>query len=353
MKLAILPIIAGAVFGILAPLLVVWGNPPNMGVCAACFMRDISGALGLHSAAVVQYLRPEIFGIVLGAFVSALVFREFRPRGGSAPFVRFMLGFFGIIGALVFLGCPWRALLRLAGGDLSAIAGILGLIAGILGGSLFVRGGYSLGRSNNMSHFAGLVFVLLMLALLVFAFVKLSDPEWSLIRESAKGPGSNHAPLALSLVAGLVIGALFQKSRFCTVAAIRDPFLFKDTRILQGVLAALVVAALMNIALGQFNLGFAPQPIAHNDWLWNFLGMLLAGLCFGLGGGCPGRQLIFSGEGDSDAAIFLLGGFVGAAMAHNFALASSAAGITANAPIAVGIGLVFCLCVGFLNRAKE
>lgn len=57
MKLAILPIIAGAAFGILAPLLVVWGNPPNMGVCAACFMRDISGALGLHSAAVVQYLR--------------------------------------------------------------------------------------------------------------------------------------------------------------------------------------------------------------------------------------------------------------------------------------------------------
>ena len=34
-------------------------------------------------------------------------------------------------------------------------------------------------------------------------------------------------------------------------------------------------------------------------------------------------------------------------------LASSAAGITANAPIAVGIGLAFCLCVGFLNRARE
>lgn len=93
MKLAFLPIFAGVIFGILAPLLAFWGNPPNMGVCAACFMRDISGAVGLHSAAVVQYLRPEIFGIVLGAFVSALVFREFRPRGGSAPLVRFCLGF--------------------------------------------------------------------------------------------------------------------------------------------------------------------------------------------------------------------------------------------------------------------
>lgn len=253
----------------------------------------------------------------------------------------------------MFLGCPWRALLRLAGGDLSAIAGILGLVVGILGSSLFVRSGYSLGRSNTTSKFTGIIFILVMLGLLAFSFVKFLNPEWNLIYESTKGPGSNHAPLMLSLFAGLLIGIVFQKSRFCTVAAIRDPFLFRDTRILQGVLAALVVAALMNVVLGQFNIGFAPQPIAHNDWVWNFLGMLLAGLCFGLGGGCPGRQLIFSGEGDSDAAVFLLGGFVGAACAHNFALASSPAEITANAPIAVAIGLVFCLCVGFLNRVKE
>ncbi|GAJ19481.1 unnamed protein product, partial [marine sediment metagenome] len=43
-------ILAGLVMGILAALLVNWGNPPNMGICVARFMRDIDGALGLHRA---------------------------------------------------------------------------------------------------------------------------------------------------------------------------------------------------------------------------------------------------------------------------------------------------------------
>ena len=40
-----LMIVAGLIFGVLAALLVKWGNPPNMGLCAACFLRDITGAL--------------------------------------------------------------------------------------------------------------------------------------------------------------------------------------------------------------------------------------------------------------------------------------------------------------------
>ena len=68
-----------------------WGNPPNMGICAACFIRDIAGALGLHSAAVVQYIRPEIIGFILGAFLTSFAFREFRARGGASPMIRFMI----------------------------------------------------------------------------------------------------------------------------------------------------------------------------------------------------------------------------------------------------------------------
>lgn len=103
------PAIAGLVLGVIAALLVKFGNPGNMGFCVACFTRDIAGAFGLHRAAIVQYLRPEIAGFILGAFASALAFSEYRPRGGSSPMVRFALGFFAMIGALVFLGCPWRA----------------------------------------------------------------------------------------------------------------------------------------------------------------------------------------------------------------------------------------------------
>src|SRR3989339_2058928 len=92
-------ILVGAIIGILAPLLQKLGNPGNMGICVACFERDMAGALGLHRAAVVQYLRPEIIGFVLGAFVAAIIFREFRPRLGSAPIIRFVLGMVAMIGA--------------------------------------------------------------------------------------------------------------------------------------------------------------------------------------------------------------------------------------------------------------
>jgi YedE family putative selenium metabolism protein len=100
------------------------GNPGNMGVCVVCFTRDIAGALGLHRAGAVQYIRPEIIGFVLGSMAAALAFKEFKPRTGSAPLVRFVLGMLAVFGALVFLGCPWRAYLRLAGGDWNAIFGI-------------------------------------------------------------------------------------------------------------------------------------------------------------------------------------------------------------------------------------
>ena len=64
----------GIVIGILAPLLQKWGNPGNMGVCVACFERDIAGALGLHRVDLVQYIRPEIVGFVLGSLAAAYLF---------------------------------------------------------------------------------------------------------------------------------------------------------------------------------------------------------------------------------------------------------------------------------------
>ena len=46
-------ITVGAVIGVLAPLLQKLGNPGNMGICVACFERDIAGGVGLHRAAIV------------------------------------------------------------------------------------------------------------------------------------------------------------------------------------------------------------------------------------------------------------------------------------------------------------
>lgn len=106
-------VVTGAVIGLIAVVLVMLGNPKNMGFCIACFLRDIAGATKLHSAPVVQYFRPEIVGLIGGALIMAMVSKEFSPKGGSAPVTRFFLGAFVMIGALVFLGCPLRMVLRI------------------------------------------------------------------------------------------------------------------------------------------------------------------------------------------------------------------------------------------------
>jgi len=346
-------IIVGAVIGILAPLLQKLGNPGNMGVCVACFERDISGAIGLHRAAVVQYMRPEIIGFVLGSLIAAYLFKEYRPRVGSAPVVRFVLGAFAMIGALVFLGCPWRAALRLAGGDGNAILGLLGLTFGIWIGTLFLKKGYNLGRTQATHAAVGWMLPLIMLGFLVLMLInpQMADQDKSgVLFYSLKGPGAMHAPLLLSLIAGLAIGFIAQRSRFCTMGAIRDNVLFGQTHLLGGFIALIVFAFFTNLILGQFNAGFSGQPVAHNQHIWNFAGMTLAGLAFALAGGCPGRQLFLSGEGDGDAAVFVLGMIVGAAFAHNFGLASSPKGVGPHGIAAVVIGLLVCLFIGFSMR---
>jgi len=353
-------ILAGAVIGVLAPLLQYAGNPANMGICVACFERDIAGALGLHRAAVVQYIRPEIIAFVLGATVAALFFREFKARAGSAPIVRFFLGMFAMIGSLAFLGCPWRALLRLTGGDLNAILGLAGLAVGITIGVQFLKAGYNLGRSYPTYPAVGWIMPVFMVGLLLLRIFRPQFSEGGPIFFSESGPGFLYAPLLISLGAGLLIGFLAQRTRFCTMGSIRDVILMGDTHLISGLGALVVVAFVTNLLLGQVSFGFFGQPVAHSSHLWNFLGMVLAGLAFALAGGCPGRQLFLSGEGDGDAGVFVLGMIVGAGFAHNFALAGKpdavadgiVGGISTAGMVAVLLGLMVCLVIGFTMRKK-
>ena len=119
-----------------------------------------------------------------------------------------------------------------------------------------------------------------------------------------------------------------------------------------GVIGLVVGAFITNVILNQFYPGFAGQPVAHDSHLWNFAGMVLAGLAFALAGGCPGRQLFLSGEGDGDAAVFVIGMIAGAGFAHNFATASSPKGPAPWGPAFVIIGLIVCTIIGLSMRKK-
>lgn len=340
-------IISAALIGVLSVVLVWLGNPANMGFCLACFVRDTAGSFGLHRAEAVQYLRPELAGLILGSFVLAFSKKEFQPRGGSSPFMRFILGFFAMVGALMFLGCPFRMILRLAGGDFNAIVGLVGFTAGIGIGVLFLNRGFTLKRTHNFSVAEGSSMPVLALAALALLFFV---PQ--LLIFSSEGPGSMHAPVWAALFAGLIVGALAQRTRFCMAGGIRDFILFRETTLMIGFFVLFAAALIANIAFGFFNPGFVGQPVAHTDGLWNFLGMALLGLCCVLLGGCPLRQFILAGEGNTDSAITIIGLFAGAAFCHNFKLASSAEGPAANGKIAVIIGFIIVLAIAFFNSRE-
>lgn len=340
----VLLLVTGGVIGIAAILLMKLGNPPNMGICVACFIRDTAGALGLDSAANVQYIRPEIIGFILGSFILSFAAKEFKPSGGSSPLLRFVIAFFVMVGALVFLGCPLRMVLRLAAGDLNALVGLVGFAAGIGVGSFFLNKGFSLGRAAAQPKVSGFVMPAFAVALLVFLLVR---PTFILFSE--EGPGAAQAPIWIALIAGLVIGAMAQRSRMCMAGGIRDVMLIKNPNLLLGYGAVFVVALIGNLAVGNFRLGFAGQPIAHTDFLWNFLGMALVGYGSTLIGGCPLRQVIMAGEGNTDAGICVLGMFAGAATAHNFGIAASPAGAPVNGQIAVVIGFIVLSAIALAN----
>ncbi len=341
---------AGLLIGIVAVVLVKFGNPANMGFCIACFLRDTAGALGLHRAAAVQYLRPEIVGLVLGAFIMALGRKEFSPKGGSAPVTRFLLAMCVMVGCLMFLGCPFRMVLRISGGDGNALLGLLGFACGIGVGVLFLKNGYSLKRNYQQTGTEGSVFPILTVLVLVLA---LAVPSLFLATEAGGGPGGSHAPVIISLAAGLIVGGIAQLTRFCMVGGIRDLLLFRSVRLLMGFVGIFAAALICNLAFGFFHFGFEGQPVAHNDGLWNLLGMLLAGYGCTLLGGCPLRQLVLTGEGNTDSAVTVLGFLAGAAFCHNFSLASSANGPTANGKIAVVVCLVIVSVIALTNTLKK
>ena len=349
----------GIIAGLAAMVLAMMGNPKNMAMCIACFIRDTAGAFKLHQAEVVQYFRPEIVGIVLGAFLISLFTKEYRSTGGSAPAIRFLLGIIMVVCALVFLGCPLRMVLRMSAGDISGYVGLVGFALGVGTGAFFLKKGFSLGRSYTVKKENG--YILPLLITIVF-LISLIAP--ALFAFSEKGPGSMHAAIGLSLIAGIVFGIIAQRSRMCFAGSIRDIILLKDFKLISVIGGVFVVMLVFNIVHGDFKFA-AFGPIAHAQTLWNILSMYAVGLCAVLLGGCPLRQLILAGSGSSDAVITVIGMFVGAAAAHNFSLAgapasaataekaASAGGPGINGQIFVIASIVILLIIAFMGIKKK
>jgi YedE family putative selenium metabolism protein len=341
-------IITGALLGLGGVFLVYFGNPTNSGLCVSCFLENVAGSLQLHDDIRMSYIRPELLGFVLGSFFIALQSRRFRVTGGSSPIVRFLLGFFILVGCAVFIGCPIKMILRLAAGDLTAIAATAGLIFGVWLGSRYIRAGFSLDRVKELPQLNGYIIPFFAFLLLLFLLLK---PSFIMIGD--KGPAAMRAPIYISLLLGLAIGVFAQKSGLCITGGIRNFCLFRERTLLNGVITVFVSALILSLIMGQFNLGINAQPSSHLSHGWTFLAMVLVGLASTLIDGCPFRQLIKAGQGDVDAGITILGMTAGAALVISWALRSTSAGPTFEGKITVLAGLIFSLIIVMAYRNRK
>jgi YedE family putative selenium metabolism protein len=341
-------IITGLLLGLGSVFLVYMGNPANSGICISCFLENLAGSMQLHDNIRMSYIRPELIGFVLGSFFIALQSRRFKVTGGSSPIVRFLLGFFILVGCAVFIGCPIKMILRLAAGDLTAIAATVGLIFGVWLGAKYIRAGFSLDRVKELPQLNG--YIIPFFAGLSLLFLLL-NPSFIIIGE--KGPAAMRAPIYISLLLGLAIGVFAQKSGLCITGGIRNFCLVRERTLLNGVITVFVSALILSLIMGQFNLGLNAQPSSHLSHGWTFLAMVLVGLASTMIDGCPFRQLIKAGQGDVDAGITILGMTVGGALVISWALRSTSAGPTFEGKITVLAGLIFSLIIVMLYRKRK
>jgi len=336
---------AGALLGALAVGLTVLGNPASTGLCASCFLVNVAGAVGLHARESQSYLRPEILGIVLGAFFAATAAKEFRVRGGGSPARHFLGGAFLLLGCEVFIGCPIKALLRTAGGGAAGAVGLAGLVTGILFATTYLRDGFSLPEPKALPEGAGLVF-----PAAAFLLLALASGVAESFAASGFPAGARHAPFAASAAAGLLFGAVGQRTRFCVTGSVRTAALTRDFREAAGTAAFLLAALLLNLFMGAFTPTLSLEPGAHTDLPWAFLALAMVGFGAILVNGCPFRQLVRASSGDLDATAAVAGMLLAAGLSVRWGIGSSPAGVTAAGKTAVLLGCAFFLVLAAWKR---
>ncbi len=336
-NLLIVGVALSAAVGAAAAALVLLGNPGNMGICGACFLRDVAGALKLFDGKP-RIFRPEVLGVILGALLLAFTRGRFEARSGSHAATRFAMGVLMAFGSLVFLGCPFRMLQRIGGGDLNAVMALIGFIPGVGLALFFERKGYRVGRTSVVSSGVGLLGPLAFVGVLAMFLAGgvLAGP----------GPGVTsgppHAPWMTALLIAGAAGVVLSLTGFCAISAARQIFQ-KRKRMLVAAVCLIIGYAVVLLIGGRFSASFDGQPAAHTDHLWSILAMALVGLTGALAGGCPVRQIVMTGEGNGDAFVTVAGLLIGGALAHNLGIASSGAGTTSAGHMAVIVGLIVAI----------
>lgn len=105
------------------------------------------------------------------------------------------------------------------------------------------------------------------------------------------------ALLVLGLLFGVAYGFLFQKGDLCFVAAFRDLYAFRDTRVLRGIVPAVWIALLGWAVLLQTGLAPASRLWVPPAGVSSLLGGVLFGIGMYVAGSCASGTLYRAGMG--------------------------------------------------------
>lgn len=128
----------------------------------------------------------------------------------------------------------------------------------------------------------------------------------------------------VTLVVGLILGYLGQRSRFCTISGVRDFYLMRDPYRLKGFLGVIIGGIIGFTAVNLFNgnlqdflhpgsieimpilsEGFNISPVALVPV--TLIGAFFMAYFSVMAEGCPYRQHIIAGEGRISGMLYLLG----------------------------------------------
>ena len=291
----------GAVIGLIAVWLQSSATRQTWGICVACFERDVAGGLGLHRAAIVQYLRPEIMGAGVrpagrrhrhAGIQTARGFRTHRPfcpRHDSCH------------GRIGVPRCPWRAISARRRRRKRHPLALPAWPRGSVWDALFKKAiplvaatarASSPGHSSPSSPSACSFFLP--------HFPANPGRRKAAPCSTREGPLAHSTPLHRFAGAGLHNRHFRAAQPFLHDGAFRD-LLFRYTHLRRG-WRPCSPPHWVNALTGGLKFGFEGQPVAHSDFLWNYLGMVTAGLAFALAGGHPGRQLFMAGKATATPA---------------------------------------------------
>jgi hypothetical protein len=123
-----------------------------------------------------------------------------------------------------------------------------------------------------------------------------------------------------TLVAGGVIGYLWQRSKSCSISGYRDFYLFRDTLFMRTIVGMALGALVGYLLFFRFSPHMADFPLMlHNEPGAGSMATLTLALIGGLGyaffsvmaEGCPLRQHVNATTGSGAAIIYLVGFYVG------------------------------------------